>query len=182
MPTLSRPQVLAILEMGHPVLLQQARDLEADEIGSAEVQHLIDDMAATLEHARGAGLAAPQIGQSIALFLFKPAATRDDAKPVAPLVAINPRVTAQSDEGETDWEGCLSIPGYSGRVTRPARIEVEYLDREGRPVTQTLERFAARVFLHEYDHLLGVLYTMKPEHDRRSFSTTTQRARQEAKA
>lgn len=180
MPELSKPQVLAILEIGDPVLLERARDLDRDEIGSAEVRDLIEDMAATLVYANGAGLAAPQIGQSLNLFLFKPAATREAAKTVAPRVAINPRVVTASENTDTDWEGCLSIPGYVGRVMRPARIEVEYLDRQGQPVGESLDGFAARVFLHELDHLQGVLYTMKAEHDRRSFCTVAQKARLEA--
>ncbi len=181
MPTLTRPQVLAIVQAGDPVLLQRTRELDPAEIGSTEVQCLIEDMDATCGHARGFGLAAPQVGQSISLFVFRPAETRAEYRNVATTAAINPRVIRQSEAQETDWEGCLSIPGYAGLVTRPAEIDVEYLDADGQPVRASLKHFAARVFLHEYDHLQGVLYTMKDEHDRSSFCTNAERARMEAR-
>lgn len=179
MSTLTRPRILAITEAGAPVLLARTRDLSGGEIASPEVQELIDDMIATCEHAGGLGLAAPQVGQSVSLFVFKPAENRGEASGVALKAAINPRLVEQGGE-DTDWEGCLSIPGYRGLVTRPARIGVEYLGRDARPVRESLANLAARVFQHEHDHLHGVLYTMKPEHDRRSFCTNAQWARMQA--
>jgi len=146
---------------GDPVLRDEAEPIEQD---SPELQAFIDDMIETMHGAEGIGLAAPQVGRSIRLFVvdLSPIADREDEDetewPEQPMVFINPEIVAESLEECEYEEGCLSIPDLRETVVRPEGIEVTYLDREFRP--QRLEAFGmlSRVIQHEYDHLDGVLF------------------------
>ena len=114
-------------------------------------------MKATLESPQvsGVGLAAPQVGESIQLFLAQ-IGGREDGKLV---VFINPTITNFSAETDTMEEGCLSLPDEPwAKVTRPTHITIEYLDENGKPQQRQFSEFDARVIQHEYDHLQGVLY------------------------
>lgn len=149
--------------MGHPVLRARALPIPPGEIASPGVQRLIDDMFETMREYSGIGLAAPQVHQSLRVFV---AGLRegpitdplgDDAD--MPLVAlVNPEVTVDGDETESSWEGCLSIPDMRGLVPRPTRVRVRALDRTGSPVEFAASGFPARVLQHERDHLNGVLF------------------------
>jgi peptide deformylase len=159
--------ILKIARMGHPVLRARARAVEPSQIRSPEFQRLIDDMFETMKEYRGVGLAAPQIHESLRLFVcgFAPS-TRgdDDEEGVAeedrvPLMAvINPEITPIGHEVVDDWEGCLSIPDIRGRVPRARQISVRAYDRQGKRIEVRAGGFTARVIQHETDHLDGVLF------------------------
>ncbi len=154
--------LLKIARMGHPVLLERAR--EVDDPASPEIQTLIDDMIETMHDTSGAGLAAPQVHRKLRLFVYHVPAARsagadDPPRPVAAL--INPLITPIGDAVATNTEGCLSIPGLRGAVPRPARVRYEGLDRHGTPVSGEATGFLAVVLQHENDHLDGILYPMR---------------------
>jgi peptide deformylase len=147
---------LRIAQLGQPVLRQRAAEVSPEEIRSPEFQRLIDDMRETMREAKGAGLAGPQVfaGKRIFLALVKPVPDGEEGEPE---VFINPRVVGASREQEAAWEGCLSFVELLVRVNRPQAVRVEYLDRHGQAKTLDLHDFPARVVLHEYDHLEGIL-------------------------
>ncbi|MCO6417330.1 peptide deformylase [Siccirubricoccus sp. KC 17139] len=145
--------ILKIARMGHPVLLQRAEPV-ADPM-APEIQRLIADMAETMLDAGGLGLAAPQVHVPLRLFVY-----RNDAQVAA---LINPELMAMGEETESGWEGCLSIPGMRGCVTRPKRIAWRGVDAAGEKVGGEAEGLLARVMQHETDHLDGVLYPMRME-------------------
>jgi peptide deformylase len=156
--------ILKVARMGHPVLRACARPLERQEIKSVRVQTLIDDMIETMLEYRGVGLAAPQIHQSVRMFVA--VLDEDDQVPdragegrePEPTVIINPQLTIVKDEVIEDWEGCLSIPDIRGRVPRARSVAVRALDRRGNPFEIRESDFSARVVQHETDHLDGVLF------------------------
>lgn len=165
-------QVMAIRKiarMGHPVLRQQTRDLTREELKSESFRQLLQDMVDTMEEYGGIGLAAPQIHESLNLAIID----YDDSNPrytdaqsqdgenftSMPLsVFINPRVTALTEETQSYWEGCLSVPEMRGLVTRPKKVRIDYWDVQGNEQSLVAEGFLATVFQHELDHLIGVLY------------------------
>ncbi len=157
--------ILPIYAFGQPVLREPALEVEAD---SPELQTLIDDMIETMHAASGAGLAAPQIGKSLRLFVADLTSYAEDlvdedgvvpdyAK--EPLVFINPELVLDADSPEVDVEeGCLSIPDLRETVWRPDRLRVRFLDRHFQPQEMDAEGPLSRVIQHEGDHLDGVLY------------------------
>ena len=147
--------------MGHPVLRAKARPIEPAEIGTPRIQQLIDDMFETMREYQGVGLAAPQVHQSLRLFVAGFAADEDEGQRTVrvPLMAlINPEITPIGQETVEDWEGCLSIPDIRGRVHRAVQIAVRAFDRQGKRVELKATGFTARVIQHETDHLDGVLF------------------------
>ena len=116
---------------------------------------LIDDMIETLYDANGVGLAAPQVGILKRIVVID--TTGQDL-----IVLINPRII-ESDGEQTGYEGCLSIPGKSGIVTRPNYVKVAALDRNMNPIELEGTELLARAFCHELDHLDGHLYVEKVE-------------------
>jgi len=151
--------ILKICRMGHPILRQQARSLSPDQIHSAALQQLIDDMLETMEDYEGIGLAAPQVFQSLRLLVMGyPDADDSKTNAVPPQVLINPEWIEQSTKQFEDWEGCLSIPDIRGVVPRSAAVGVRALDREGKLVELDMSGLAARVLQHEIDHLDGILF------------------------
>lgn len=153
--------VREILKMGDPRLLRIAQPVR--EFGTSSLRALVDDLFDTMAAARGAGLAAPQIGEDLQLVIFGVEHTDryPDAPPVPQTVLINPTVTPLGDAMEEGWEGCLSVPGLRGVVPRYARIRYAGFDAEGRPIEREAEGFHARVVQHECDHLDGILYPMR---------------------
>ncbi|ARP96367.1 peptide deformylase [Bordetella genomosp. 13] len=147
-----------ILKMGDPRLLRVAAPVT--EFGTAALDELIRDMFETMAHARGVGLAAPQIGVDLQLVIF--GFDRNERYPDAPAVPLtvlcNPVITPLSDEMEDGWEGCLSVPGLRGVVPRHRRIRYTGQDPQGAPIDREAEGFHARVVQHECDHLIGRLY------------------------
>lgn len=153
--------LLKIARMGHPVLHQPAEPVADPR--SAGIQALIRDMMETMEDARGAGLAAPQVHQPLRLFVYHVPAGRvaDPAQALSPRVLINPWIEPVDDEIVIRTEGCLSIPGLRGDVPRYARIRFGGLDGDGERVEGEAEGFHANVLQHEYDHLQGVLFPQR---------------------
>lgn len=143
---------------GHPVLRQKCESVK--EI-TDEIRQLVADMVETLNHENGAGLAAPQVGVPIRLFILRDYIVAEDGHWTMtdpPTVYINPKILSPSQETDIDTEGCLSIPGVRGKVERPWRIKVEAMDLDGNIFTQEIEGYNARCRMHENDHLNGVLY------------------------
>jgi peptide deformylase len=150
--------ILKVARMGHPVLRAKARPIDRSDIRSAPVQRLIDDMMDTMAEYHGVGLAAPQIHESLRLFVaaLDEADAEDDSR--EPIVLINPEITIVGTELVEDWEGCLSIPDIRGRVPRAREIKVRAFDRNGERIELHAHDFPARVIQHETDHLDGVLF------------------------
>lgn len=151
--------MLEIVLYGNPVLRRRASEIE--EI-TPEIRRLAEEMIETMISAKGVGvgLAAPQVGLSIRLFVLRdelPSTSSDDFEFGPPEVVINPQFSSPSKETESGPEGCLSIPGIQLDITRPSKIHVRYLNLEGKTIEENLEGFRARVFMHENDHLNGVL-------------------------
>jgi peptide deformylase len=140
-----------ILKYGDSVLHAPARPI--DDI-TDDVQKLIDDMIETMYAAPGIGLAAPQVGVSVRLFVIDTSVGSD---PSGLMVMINPQFVER--EGmQLEEEGCLSVPGFNATVVRPARAVVTALDREGREFSHEGTGLLARAFQHEMDHLDGKLF------------------------
>jgi len=156
--------ILKVAHMGHPVLRAKARPLEAAEIRSAAVQQLVDDLFETMAEYQGVGLAAPQVHESVRLFVAGvPGDTEnenedEDEHDVTQIALINPEITIVGREVTEDWEGCLSIPEIRGRVPRARQIAVRAYDRHGKRMEMKVSGFTARVIQHETDHLDGVLF------------------------
>lgn len=152
--------ILKVARMGHPVLVRPAEPVRLDELGSPRVQALIDDMIETMRDERGVGLAAPQVHESLRLFVMEPPPP-DGGDGDTLRVLVNPVLTFPDDERMRLWEGCLSIPGIRGRTERWVEVEVECLDRTGARQQLTFRDFAAAVVQHETDHLDGVLFLQR---------------------
>lgn len=151
-----------ILKMGDSRLLRVAPPVT--KFDTDDLHLLITDMLDTMRAANGAGLAAPQIGVDLQLVIFGTDA-RNPRYPDAPVVPrtvlINPVITPIGGEEESDWEGCLSVPGLRAVVPRWSHIRYTGFDQYGDPIDRTAEGFHARVVQHECDHLIGTLYPMR---------------------
>ncbi|SKC74726.1 peptide deformylase [Krasilnikoviella flava] len=153
-PEAARGRVLRITEIGEPVLHAPAATVE--ELSTPELARLIDDMFATMENAEGVGLAAPQVGVGIRLFVYDVTDERGD-RHVGHVV--NPVLEMDLDaEPETEDEGCLSVPGAYEPLERPGGATVRGVDQHGGPVQLSGSGFLARAFIHEAQHLDGTLY------------------------
>src|SRR5688500_12144914 len=152
--------LLKVARMGHPVLRTRARQVERAELTHPSIQKLIDDMIDTMHEYHGVGLAAPQIHESLRIFIAAIAPENEDplSPDDEPMVFINPVITPAGPEMVEDWEGCLSIPDIRGRVPRARAIKVTAMDRHGRAIDIASHDFPARVIQHETDHLDGVLF------------------------
>jgi len=149
-----------ILKMGDARLLRIAPLVPDAMVGSAELDALIADMFETMHAVGGVGLAAPQIGVDLQLviFGFDSSERYPDAPPVPQTILLNPVITPFSQDMEEGWEGCLSVPGLRGVVSRYSLIRYEGIDPKGERIERTAEGFHARVVQHECDHLIGRLY------------------------
>lgn len=151
--------ILKVARMGHPVLRAKARALDRAELKSAPIQKLIDDMIQTMLEYHGVGLAAPQVHESVRIFVASLEADDDEAQQrPEPLAIINPEISVVGDDTVEDWEGCLSIPDIRGRVPRAREIKVRAFDRRGERIELGAHGFPARVIQHETDHLDGILF------------------------
>ena len=157
--------VLKIRTLGDPVLRQVARSVTQDELCKPEMQAFIDDLIETMHDANGAGIAAPQVGRSIALAVVH---VKDNPrypyKPNVPLtVFVNPKLTFLSQDTASIFEGCLSVPGLRGRVRRVMHVGVEAWDRYGQPLSFETYGLTAGTYQHEFDHLEGCLFVDRVE-------------------
>jgi peptide deformylase len=154
--------ILKVANLGHPVLRKQAAKVDPAELLKPEMQRFIDDMVETMREYDGIGLAAPQVHVSKQLAVIDGEQLADDPKvpEVARrlLVIVNPVLRPRADKRFTHWEGCLSVPGLRGRVARVREVDVEALDRDGRPQRFVALGYFAAVVQHETDHLGGKVY------------------------
>jgi len=151
--------VRKVVRLGHPVLRAPARKLTAKEIGTPEVQRLIEEMAASMIEYEGVGIAGNQVGEGLSVFVMGLSEGSPRHKQGIPLtVVFNPVVEFIGKDTELDYEGCLSVPGMRGQVARAKRLELSGLDHKGKPFTKEFEGFPARVVQHETDHLNGLVY------------------------
>ena len=158
--------VLPIYTYGQPVLRDRAEPVAGD---SPELQQLIDDMVETMHVATGIGLAAPQVGQPLRLFVVDLSGLADDLAEdnggvvpdyaTGPIVFVNPEIVLDEASDRVDHEeGCLSIPDLRETVWRPDRTRIRYLDRTFTPCELEAEGTLSRVIQHEFDHIDGVLF------------------------
>lgn len=150
-----------VLTIGNPLLRLVARDVTTEELRSEAFGQLIGDMIETMHHEQGIGIAAPQIGESVAVAVIEidsESVRYPGQEAFGRRVFVNPKISVLDPAEQGFWEGCLSVPNLRGYVERPRRIRVEYLDLDGTPCVIEAEGFLATVFQHELDHLAGVLY------------------------
>ena len=148
-----------IVRLGHPALRTPARPVAPEELAEPATQALIDDLIETMRGAAGVGLAAPQVGVGLQLFVYEAALREGGRDRSIPLHAvINPMLTPQGGELVYDWEGCLSIPDLRGLVPRHPAVRVRGLDRSGQPLDYVATGFEARIVQHEFDHLHAVVF------------------------
>ncbi|MDR3047554.1 MAG: peptide deformylase [Bacteroidales bacterium] len=146
--------LLPVYVYGHPILRRQAVEIDPK---SGELPQFIADLFETMYHDNGVGLAAPQVGKSIRVFVIDTAPfteTEPDFQPVK-LALINPVILEEYGDDSIFNEGCLSIPDVHADVTRKSTIKVRYCNENGETVEQIFDGLTARVFQHEYDHLEG---------------------------
>jgi peptide deformylase len=152
--------ILKIARMGHPVLRQVAKLVE--DPTDPEIHRLVADMVDTMFDAPGVGLAAPQVHVPLRVIVFHVPAARDGAEGSVGVTAlINPEFEPLDDETNESFEGCLSLPGLTGKVSRFTKIRYRGRGLDGAMIEREVSGFHARVFQHEYDHLNGVLYPMQ---------------------
>jgi peptide deformylase len=150
--------LLKLYYYGHPILRKHCEPVT--EI-TDEIRKLAKDMIETMDKRDGIGLAAPQVGYAIRMFVLRNYIFTEDGQWTLsePLVFINPKLSSPSEEKVIDTEGCLSLPGIRLPVERPTKIKVEAMDLNGNIFVEELEGYNARVRMHENDHINGVLFT-----------------------
>jgi peptide deformylase len=147
--------------MGDPLLYRKAEPVT--EFDTPELRALIADMFDTMASLNGAGLAAPQIGVSKRVVIFEVQSNPryPQVEPVPRTILLNPVLEPIDGGHEEGWEGCLSVPGMRGLVSRHKHLRYTGFDPEGNPIDRTVSDFHARVVQHECDHLDGILYPMR---------------------
>ncbi|MCP5180899.1 MAG: peptide deformylase [Pseudomonadales bacterium] len=153
--------VRRIIRMGHPHLRQPAAAVDPTVLDTPEFARLLDDMYDTLHDYGGIGLAAPQIDVSLRLAIIElpgGPSRYGEIERIPLTVFVNPVLSVVDPAAAGYWEGCLSVPGLRGFVTRPQHVHVRYLDELGNEAEMTLQGFPATVVQHEFDHLDGRLY------------------------
>ena len=153
--------ILPIVAYGSNVLRSQCKEIDSSY---SNLDQLIDNMFETMYAASGVGLAAPQINKSIRLFIVDTSPFKDDDSPdheVCKKIFINPKITSITGESWSFSEGCLSIPEVREDVKRLFEITIEYFDKDFNKHTETYDGLNARVILHEYDHIEGILFVDK---------------------
>lgn len=149
--------LLKIYYYGHPILRKRCEPiLEITD----EIRKLASDMIETMDKNDGIGLAAPQVGHPIRMFVLRNYIPTEDGQWTMsePKVYINPKLSSPSDDMLSDTEGCLSLPGLRLEIDRPNKIRVEAMDLNGNIFIEELEGYNARVRMHENDHINGVLF------------------------
>lgn len=148
--------VYPIIMYGDPVLRKRAKEIK---LGSDEVKQLAEDMFETMHAASGIGLAAPQIGKDIRMFIVDASALEDEPD-LADFkkVFINAEIIEEDEDHEDMEEGCLSIPNIREKVGRPSSIRIKYFDENWKAHDEEYEGMKARIIQHEYDHIEGVLF------------------------
>ncbi|MFV0483302.1 MAG: peptide deformylase [Bacteroidales bacterium] len=151
-------KIYPIYVYGNPVLREIAKPIDKDYEG---LQELIDDMFHTMYKSEGVGLAAPQIGKSIRIFVVDATAAADEENPELAefkKVFINPEIIELSGDEWTMSEGCLSIPKINEDVSRPDIVQIRYVDEKFEEHEEIYKGYAGRIIQHEYDHLEGKMF------------------------
>jgi peptide deformylase len=150
--------ILSIYVYGSPVLRRETEPVQA---GDPALEQLIPDMFETMYAANGVGLAAPQVGRSLRLFVVDASPYGEDDPALADFrkVFINAEIYERSDETVSREEGCLSLPKLYENVTRPESIRIRYTDENGAEHDEAFSGQAARIIQHEYDHIEGKVFT-----------------------
>ncbi len=150
--------ILPIFAFGYPVLKKKAKVIAPDHEKLAE---LISNMWETMYNAKGIGLAGPQVGRSIRIFIADTVQLEDEEKDLVGFkkVFINAEIISEEGKDFDFEEGCLSIPDIRGNVTRKPKVTIKYLDKDFKEHTETYDGINARVIQHEYDHIDGKLFT-----------------------
>ena len=146
--------LLSVIKLGNPILRQRALPVDPSEIKKPVFQQLIDDMFETMYDEPGIGLAAPQVARSQQLVVMD--CPGEGGFPAT--VLINPSILFYGPEQVESWEGCLSVDGLRGKVTRPSMVRVQDLDRERKPVDFEATGLYAVCIQHELDHLIGKVF------------------------
>jgi len=152
--------ILKVARLGHPVIRTPTVAVPKETIASPEMQRFIDDMVETMREYDGVGLAAPQVhaSQQIAVIEVQENRRYPGEGPIPLTVLINPKILNASKRHADDWEGCLSINDFRGRVPRAESVDVEAYNRKGEKVRVQARGFFARVIQHECDHLAGRVF------------------------
>lgn len=150
--------IIPIYAYGQPVLKRAGEEIDSTYAG---LEKLIENMWDTMYNAKGIGLAAPQVGKSIKLFVADTKQLEDDEKDLVGIkqVFINPIILEENGEEESYEEGCLSIPDVRGDVMRKPEIHVQFQDENFQQHKKSFKGINARVIQHEYDHVIGKLFT-----------------------
>lgn len=146
--------ILSIAKLGNPVLRQIATKVDPRDIRTKDMQRFIDDLFETMLDEPGIGLAAPQASRSIQLVVM--GCEGEDGFPQT--VLINPKIVFYGPQQVENWEGCLSVDGLRGKVTRPAVVRVQALDRDGKSLDFEASDLYAVCIQHEMDHLIGKMF------------------------
>ena len=173
--------VAPIVEAGDPVLRQVTRPFDG-QVDDAQLAQLAEVMRATMRAAPGVGLAGPQVGIGLSMFVAEDPGSLDpetaevrERTPMPLRVVLNADYTPATAEKVAFFEGCLSIPGYQAVVARPREIELKGLNLDGTPIAEVVSGWSARIVAHETDHLEGIMFLDKAE--MRSLATNTSVAR-----
>jgi peptide deformylase len=153
--------IITIENKAHERILRTvAAPVAAGEVGTTRIQRIITDLKEALSGAHnGIAIAAPQIGESVRIFVVSPKAFSKEGADF--LVCINPQISRLSKDKKWLEEGCLSIPGLFGKVERSTKATIKALDEHGNPFTRGASGLLAQIFQHECDHLDGILFTDK---------------------
>jgi len=150
--------IYPVVVYGHPVLRKVSTEIEKDH---PELESFIDDMFETMYASDGIGLAAPQVGKSIRLFVIDASPLEEDEPELKDFkkVFINPKIFDKTGEHSAFNEGCLSIPNIREEVVREPRIRIQYYDQDFNFYDEEYDGTISRIIQHEYDHLEGILFT-----------------------
>ena len=148
--------IYPIVAYGDPVLKKKARDIQKDEL---DIKALVDDMYETMYQAKGVGLAGPQIGKNLRIFVIDGEPMEDEELIGFKKVFINPIIENESGEPWVFEEGCLSIPNIRENINRHEKLTISYYDEEWKHHKDEFDGMKARIIQHEYDHIEGILFT-----------------------
>lgn len=148
--------IFPIVAYGHPLLKKVGEEIDPD---SMDIQQLVEDMFETMHFAQGIGLAAPQVGKSIRMFIADASAMEDEEVKDFKKVFINPEILEEFGDEYAFEEGCLSIPHIRENIVRQDKVRIRYMDEHFNECEEVYEGIKARIIQHEYDHVNGVLFT-----------------------
>ncbi|HBM45663.1 MAG: hypothetical protein UT05_C0004G0032 [Parcubacteria group bacterium GW2011_GWF2_38_76] len=162
--------MVKVVQLDNPVLRQKAREVAPEEIGTPQLNKIIDDMKKAMDACYdGVAIAAPQIGKSLRIFMVSPKAfippdeeiTDEKLKKFKHLIFINPKITKLSTKTVRLDEGCLSVRGIFGKIRRSEKATIEAIDETGKKISRGASGLLAEIFQHETDHLDGILFVDK---------------------